>query len=272
MDINAVVKGLRSGVKTIISRHSPPCNRELSKNYLRSVHSGREILFVISGSSNYLCNNSVYPCSSGTVMLFDSGISHGYCYQPQEHDLIHLWGYVQKRKFFWNIVEVVDNGQIRFSPHLRHIALPDVFSEVLEYRWNHLGRQKNITEETVTQYMKEPMELILGELALRVSEMHSMLPPETLMDKAKEYIYSLNGRKCTAESLAQIFGYTRSHFAHKFRDETGMSIGEFADQVRLEYVRTAMKRKISQKEMAYELGYSSGASFWRWLQKHKAEL
>ena len=74
------------------------------------------------------------------------------------------------------------------------------------------------------------------------------------------------------ERLAVISGYTRGYMAHKFRRELGMTVGEYIKKVRLEYIRNAMKRNVRQKEMAYELGFSSPAAFWNWFKEHRDQI
>ena len=83
---------------------------------------------------------------------------------------------------------------------------------------------------------------------------------------------SRNGNGCSLEHLDLLLGCIRCHFAHKFHEKTGITVGKYIDQVRIKYVLWARKRGISQKEIAYELGFSSPSSFWNWLQKHRNEL
>ncbi|MBQ9503250.1 MAG: helix-turn-helix transcriptional regulator, partial [Lentisphaeria bacterium] len=78
--------------------------------------------------------------------------------------------------------------------------------------------------------------------------------------------------ECSLEHLAAISGYTRGYLAHKFRDETGLTVGEYIARVRLEYIRSALKRGTRRKEMAYELGFSSPSAFWNWFRKYRNEV
>jgi AraC-like DNA-binding protein len=51
-----------------------------------------------------------------------------------------------------------------------------------------------------------------------------------------------------------------------------MTVGEYINKVRLEYVRNALKRGVRQKEMAYELGFSSPTAFWNWFRKYRDQV
>lgn len=266
-----IVDILRRGVRKIISRATPPCGQELCWKYQRSSHPSREFLFVIHGGGAYLCNDSVYPCAPGTLFLFDSGLPHGHRYTREDHDLLHLWGYFHGRTMHLSISEVTQNGQMHGVMDMRRIFMPEFLVNMIETRWNLLSKLENVTEKKVEDYLKTPVNAILDEMAFRIEEQTGEMPKHTLMSDLENYIRSRNGRECSLEHLAGISGYTRGYLVHKFRNETGITVGEFIDQVRLEYIRSARKRGIRQKEMAYELGFSTPTAFWNWFRKYRSQ-
>ena len=272
MGIKEFTEILRRGVGRIISRASPSTGRHLKDNYQRSSHPHREFLFVVSGTSRYLCNDSVYPCSSGTLFLFDSGIPHGHKYTWEDNHLLHMWGYFNSNGLHVSCVNVMEHGQYHLIPELSFIFLPEELLQFVETRWNLLARLENPTEEVVERYMKGPMDAVLDEVAFLITEHDAGGRKPTEMEKIERYIDSRNGNGCSLEHLASLLGCTRCHFAHKFHEKTGITVGKYIDQVRIKYVLWARKRGISQKEIAYELGFSSPSSFWNWLQKHRKEL
>ena len=265
---NEIVKILRGGVREIISRASPPCHPELCGKYRRSSHPGREFLFVLDGNSRFLCNNSVYPCRPGTLFLFDSGVSHGHYYTKEDNGLLHLWGYFPRRLHL-SCFQITVNGQYRLVPQLHRIFIPEGVTTLLGDRWNLLARQEHVTAEMVEHYMKGPLDAVLDEAAFQLSELPRPERPDTPVEGIKEYILSRNGRECSLEHLGGVFGYSRCHLAHKFRESEGITVGAYIDRIRMEYIRTAKARGTRQKEMAYELGFSSPAAFWNWLRKHR---
>ena len=272
MEIRKFTEILRRGTGRIISRASPPAGRHLKDHYQRSSHPHREFLFVVSGTSRYLCNDSVYPCSPGTLFLFDSGIPHGHKYTREDNHLLHMWGYFNSAGLHVSCVNVMENGQYHLIPELSFIFLPEELLQFVETRWNLLARLENPTEEVVERYMKGPMDAVLDEVAFLITEHDAGGRKPTEMEKIERYIDSRNGNGCSLEHLASLLGCTRCHFAHKFHEKTGITVGKYIDQVRIKYVLWARKRGISQKEIAYELGFSSPSSFWNWLQKHRNEL
>ena len=268
IDRDNVISVLRHGVTKIYTRFSPPANQELCKKYHHSTHPSREFLFVISGESFYMCNNSVYHCSPGTLFLIDSGMVHGHRYTLEDNNLLHIWGFFHERQVHLTAMEVTVNGQANAVRGMSRIMIPEGLQTQFEERWNLLSQLKHATDQDVERYIKTPVNAVLDEMAFRLAEQMENTAEHTKMGDLQTYIRARNGRECSLARLAEISGYTRGYLAHKFHDEVGITIGTFIDKVRLEYTRLAQKRGIRQKEIAYELGFSSPAAFWNWLHKH----
>ena len=191
MEIQEFTEILRRGVGHIISRASPPMGRHLKDNYQRSSHPHREFLFVVSGTSRYLCNDSVYPCSPGTLFLFDSGIPHGHKYTREDNHLLHMWGYFNSAGLHVSCADVRENGQYRLIPELSFIFLPEELLQFVETRWNLLARLENSTEEVVERYMKGPMDAVLNEVAFLLTEHEAGGRKHTEMEKICQRAFNL---------------------------------------------------------------------------------
>jgi AraC-like DNA-binding protein len=81
-----------------------------------------------------------------------------------------------------------------------------------------------------------------------------------------------NARDCSLSRLEKISGYSRYYLSHRFREYEGCTIGEYIDKIRIQYTIEAMKRGLRQKEIAFELGFSSPSNFWTWVQKHRKQI
>lgn len=269
IDKNEVINTLRRGVTKVYSRFSPVARQEDCKKFHQSSHPSREFLFVISGESYYMYNNSVYRCSPGTLFLIDSGMSHGHRYTHEDNNLLHIWGYFHERQVHLSAIEITLNGHCQAVSGMSQILIPEGLHNQIEKRWNLLSQLKNAAEHDVENYIKTPVNAMLDEMAFQLSEKIDTMMEYTKMGDLQRYIRSRNGRQCSLAHLAAISGYTRGYLAHKFHDEVGMTIGQYIDKVRLEYINLAKKRGIRQKEIAYELGFSSPAAFWNWYQKYR---
>ena len=72
--------------------------------------------------------------------------------------------------------------------------------------------------------------------------------------------------------MEKVSGYSRYYLSHRFRESEGYTIGDYIDKIRVEYTIEAMKRGLRQKEIAFELGFSTPSNFWIWLRKHREKI
>ena len=95
---------------------------------------------------------------------------------------------------------------------------------------------------------------------------------DNVVESLKRYIRMSNARDCSLDRLEKFSGYSRFYLSHRFRKHEGCTIGQYIDKVRLRYTEEALKRGLRQKEIAFELGFSSPSNFWIWLRKHKISI
>ena len=275
MGMDDIRKILQNGVKTIISRHSPPGSQDGIADFPSSTHPQREICFVVEGLSRYMFNGSVYDARPGTVFLIDRWEPHGFGYRKEDRDLLHLW--IQnhsKKQLSAHFMRVGVYGQYRIER--RKIILPPEFFALLTRRWDALNAAgETVSRETVMEYMKLPLNFILDEVLfqwIRKNADFSSPKLDPLIDAVKKYILMSNARDCSYRQLEQISGYNRFYLAHRFRESEGCTIGEFINRVRIIYSADALRHGMMQKEIAIELGFSSASNFWNWFRKHKTAI
>lgn len=265
---------LRLGIKNIISSRSEPSCMNEAKNFSASSHFSREICFVLEGCSRYMINGSVYDAVPGTMFLIDHWETHAFGYRKEDHDLLHLWiNFLGKNdQISAYAMEVKKDGIYKIvTPRF---TFPPEFQMLISRRWNQLAAMEQVSDEIVTEYMKLPLEMLFNEITL---EHHNSGYTEkdkttSMIDSLKKYIQTTNGRGCSYLKLEQVSGYSRSHLAHSFQKSEGCSLGNYIDKVRVAYTVKALKRGLKQKEIAFELGFSSPANFWLWLRKHKEDV
>lgn len=268
-------KILRKGVKKIYWEHSPESRREEGRNYRSSSHSGREICFVLKGESCTMLNGNVYTLAPGNCLFINSWIPHAFGYQKCDKDLLHLWIWFSKRNHHILtavLMEILPGGGFRQVSRI--LPLPEELGILFANRLKWLEKQKEKDEKKALEFLQDPINSILAEFAF-LREHEELLQEEkidpilSVIQSIKTHIQMSNGRNISYEALEQYSGYSRSYLAHSFRKYTGISIGEYIDKVRLDYTESARKKGMTQKEIAYELGFSSPVNFWSWLRKHK---
>lgn len=263
---------LRKGVRKIISQFTPVGSNSEGKKFMYSQHPHRELCFVIDGCSEYMLNGSVYPANPGMVFLIDSWIPHAFGYRECDRELVHLWFHIYDTGLSAELMKIPEHGEYKLE--IREIVLPEDFKIQLLRRWDLLNSLAEITEDAVRVYMMSPINAILDEFAFQTYQQNfvSKNRVEDVVAALKRHIQKVYARGCSLRRLEQISGYSRYHLSHLFRRYAGCTVGEYINKVREEYTAAAIRHGLTQKEIAFELGFSSPANFWNWLQKHKNEL
>lgn len=91
----------------------------------------------------------------------------------------------------------------------------------------------------------------------------------TLVRRARDYILSHMGQTITTEMLSKELGMNRTYLCKRFTEETGLTLGQYVTQVKMEEAMRLMditKKTIS--EIAEHLGYSSQSYFQNVFKKH----
>ena len=254
-------------VKNIFSRFSPSGEAYSSNEFLASYHSQRELLFVLRGTFRYMMNDSVYTMTPGSVALISPGQNHACGYREIDNDLLHLWVFIHDKGMHGIIAKVFHGVHANISTVKKPIMFSHEMKQLILKRWTAFEEFDKKDDLTVKQFMQIPLELILNEVQLQLNNFVSSDSNHSVSWFIQSYIRNCNGRFCTLEKLAEITGYSPSHISHSFQKEYGMSIGDFIDEVRVEYVSQALSRNIKHKIIAEELGFSSAKAFWNWKQK-----
>jgi AraC-like DNA-binding protein len=232
-------------------------------------HLHREILFILHGESRFLLNGLVYDARPGVAFLLNKWEVHSYGYRKDDHDLLHLWIHFSDDRMYGSLVRVSCAGQYR--PAGSHMNFNEDLHQLLKRRWNMLEKIPECDSGVKDLLIKPVLNIVFEEFAMFQFGMIEY-PKENTSDITvflRNYIRNTNGRGCSLENLEKLSGYSRFHLTRLFREQCGKTIGEYINDIRLHFVKEADKRGLKQKEIAVELGFSSPAAFWYWLQKHK---
>lgn len=274
--MDEIEQQLRAGVRKIITRFSPETSRGDCGLFQSSSHPNREFVFALSGTSRYMFNDSVYDFEPGTMILIDPWIPHAFGYLATDRDLLHLWGELpQVGTMTARILHVGMNG--RYMLHMRQLHFSAGWAELLLRRWDWLAGLDAPDDETVRRGMQTPLNAVLDETAFQlftpaVAGKDAAADSDVVVEQLKNYIRFRNGRDCSLAHLEQVSGFSRFHLAHRFRRVTGRTVKTYINRIRVDYTRAALKRGLSQKEIARELGFSSPSNFWSWLNRHRTGL
>lgn len=232
-------------------------------------HAHREILYVLQGLSTQFFWGREYLSEPGTAFFIDEWELHSFGYRREDDDLLHLWLSPGPERITAHILHVRHGS---YSVHTRFFPLGEEISRVVMRRWNdavHLA----IPESERLAIQRLNLNLILQELALQTTRSSPESEPSRgaagIIPFLRTYIEQVHGRGCSLAHLEKLTGYSRFYLAHLFKRQTGSSIGSYLDQVRGQFLLAGLRRGLSQKEIAEELGFSSPSAFCAWKRSQK---
>lgn len=233
-------------------------------------HFHREMLVVLRGENRFVIGKSCLTLRAGDYLLVPAGTQHSFGYRTSDRNLIHLWFCFHERKplFFSYICD--ENGvRIPSSPLLPASAAP---VELLMERWNLLNHKQSGYFLTGKELFDTPIRALLEEILLNQKSINTDdFSAIHVADMIKAQIHSSNGC-CSLTDLENACGYSRFYLAHRFKELTGTSIGAYINEVRLKYLSAALQEGKCLKEIGFELGFSSPATFCKWRRKHQFKV
>ena len=231
-------------------------------------HPYREIVLALEGENDFFLQDRNWHMRPGSAVLIDSWEPHSFGYRDQDHDLLHLWFYFAGNRIRTSFYQVGMQGS--YGTHIGGALLPPYFYPLINSRWNELKKLEVRTPETAGRYLLSPLHCLLEDLLLLNRRKNPAEPERSdLIFAVKLYIETQNARDCSLENLEKKFGYSRYYIAHKFREDQGMPLGDYINTVRLAFTENALMKGLKQKEIAYELGFSSSSAFWKWFRNNR---
>ena len=268
MDVTEILQQTLNGKIIFCSAASNAPGEDPEPGVRLHKHPGREIVLSLEGEKDFYLQNHNYHLTPGTAVLIDSWMPHSLGYAEEDHDLLHLWIHFANSQVNCNFCQVGMHGRYDLFGGLR---LPSHLYSLLNSRWNEWRKLDSRTDGTAERYLLSPLRCLLEEIVFRASRHSDSGKPfgSDLIFSLKLYIESQNACDCSLENLEKVFGYSRFYLAHRFREVQGKPLGAYINEVRLAFTEDALMKGLKQKEIAYELGFSSSAAFWKWFRHHR---
>ncbi len=228
-------------------------------------HSQREILFVLEGQCSCVVNGYVYELMPGNLLLIDSYMPHSLGFSSKTHDFLCLWFFFWGDRLNAQFCQVQWRGDYRLG---NHISLPRYSYMLFISRWNSLKKRGGSFQEE-SLYLLNPFRCLLEDIAFSMeNETNKQNKGSDLIQTIQLYIDECNACGCTLKTLETIFNYNRFYLAHLFQKQTGEPIGDYINRVRFRFMESAKMQGLKQKEIAYELGFSSPSAFAKWCKRN----
>lgn len=256
-----LLENLRIG--EYIDQYTVPPHPERTVKRSQESHAEREILLVIDGDMPFALSGKLHAAVKGTAFFIDSWIPHQLGYENIKNSTCHIWVHLHKKRLF-AMPYILEHGSRLQSSGMWEF--PDSMLELINLRWN---QAKNAPANERSKYYSSIVRMIIEEISFQNSSTkNNSGKEEDIISWLKNYISMNYGRNSSMEELERLTGFNRRHLMRKFKNETTMTIGEYINCIRRGFTAAAGKR-LTQKEIAFQLGFKSPAAFWLWQKRDR---
>jgi AraC-like DNA-binding protein len=218
-------------------------------------HPYREVLVPLAGECPFGWRGRVFTCLPGVLFLCEGGESHDLQYPPPPLPLLHLWLTLSPGDCLGSVIWIGE----RMVP-LWRVHLPSSANQI----WDRAREEAE--PEAARQRIHAALYLVLADIAdlARNPEQAAASAREECVRIARRMLDRAHGCGLDLAALARATGYSKFHFHRLFREQTGQTVHQYADQRRRARAAELLARHLSCKEIAFELGFSGPSAFSRW--------
>ncbi|MBR7144273.1 MAG: helix-turn-helix transcriptional regulator [Lentisphaeria bacterium] len=232
-----------------------------NENHQQESHAEREILLVLAGNIDFVLAGKCFNASPGRAFFIDSWVPHQLGYGKLSGDITHIWVHLHARRLF-AMPYMLSAGSRLQSSGMWEFPAPVL--ELINSRW---AKASAAPAEMKKTFYRSIVRLLTEEIALQSSafaeEKHR---EDDVIAWVKNYISMNYGRNSSLAELEHLTGFNRRHLMRKFKNECSMTIGEYINCVRRGFAAAA-GRRLTQKEIAFQLGFKSPAAYWLWKKR-----
>lgn len=231
-------------------------------------HAFFELVYVIRGSATHYLGTEAMPLREGDYFIIDTGSVH--CYQNtndfQIVNCLFLPQYVDRALVNCPSLSALLSNQI-----LRFVVPVDICTADRVCHDND-GTVLHLIEAMEAEYKTKQtgyMELLRCHLteilvyAVRASDMaEKKRPPHEATAAMAEYLRRHYAQPMSLEDMSRSLGYTPQYLSGLSRRDTGMTLQEYLQRLRVEEAcRLMNEKKLRLAEIAQAVGYSDSKHF-----------
>lgn len=224
-----------------------------------------ELFLALDGEGAFGLRDKVYRITPGQCILATSKDRHdtGRSLSP---GFFYCCLHFYPNYTFWDLFELRDTeycslgiqkinwplamGAYQILENLHHRPFDDI------QRRRYL---ESLLECTRLEMLASPPKTSSGNLTLSYFRIAA----------AMRHIESTHGRDASAEHLARKAGYSKGHFLRLFQSFAGESLRDYVNHVRYSAFCELTNQGMSNKNIAYEIGFSSPVALSHWLSQQR---
>ena len=223
-------------------------------------HAEREILLVLDGCMDFALAGKSFSASPGKAFFIDCWTPHQLGYGEIPGSITHIWVHLHAHRLF-AMPYVLSAGERLQSCGMWEFSQPVL--ELINQRW---AKALNSPAAMKKHLYSSIVQLITDEIEFQAALPMEKRREDDVISWVKNYISMNYGRNSSLAELEHLTGFNRRHLMRKFKSECSMTIGEYINCVRRGFAAAA-GRRLTQKEIAFQLGFKSPAAYWLWRQR-----
>ena len=224
-------------------------------------HAEREILLVLEGVMEFVLDGKSFSAAPGRAFFIDSWVPHQLGYGNIPGNITHIWVHLHSRRLFAMPYMLTAGSRLQ-SSGMWEFSAPVL--ELINQRW---AKALNSPEDMKKNLYSSIVRLLTEEIQFQAAHPTEKRREDDVISWVKNYISMNYGRNSTLAELEHLTGFNRRHLMRKFKSECSMTIGEYINCVRRGFAAAAAGRQLTQKEIAFQLGFKSPAAYWLWKQR-----
>ncbi len=216
-----------------------------------------ELYYLQSGTVTYLVDHKFYFMNPGDLIMIPPHISHGTdsenCLHNERLLLSFDTGYFED-----DVKQHLDD-----LCQTTLISIPKKKLPKIEELYDKIGHEY----EKDSPYSKYLMKLYISELILYLHQ-YKYAPSEspkhmnTVIQEVTKYIFEHYAEDLSLDVLSKEFNFSDCYLSRKFKSETGVSINQYINSVRISRARDLLKQPFSSiTQVATLCGYNDSNYF-----------
>lgn len=235
-----------------------------------------ELVYIMKGSATHQLEKETAPLRAGDYFIIDPGSAH--CYrEPKDFEIVNclfMPEYIDRAlKDCPSLSSLLSNRSLHFGVPVDIRAADSVYHD----SEGSVRRMIQTMEHEYTNKRTGYMELLrcyLTQILVSVARAWESAEGARVAHSATtaitEYLRANYAQPLSLGRLSDLAGYTPQYLSNLFRKDTGMSIREFLQRLRVEEACRLLEQKQQKlSEIAGTVGYSDAKHFARIFRRYK---
>ena len=224
-------------------------------------HDRLEILRIEQGNMTVTCGNNDVVLQENDIILINSKEIHsaiaGNAGVSYTCIMFELGSYVNNRYYGNSYIKPLLFRQMRFENKINDHRVIQIIDKITEFYYRDLPTSSIRIEASLLMLLS-----ILIES--HITEESEAKMTDGKFTEVLDYIDTHFTEDLSITELSQKFGYNKSYFCRKFKNETGITCIDYVNSLKLDYAAIMLKgTPLSIGEIADKCGYSDANYFSR---------